>query len=257
MKRTLFFLCALLIAALFLSAHSKASTSAVSLYNRGNELFKGGKIDEARDAYQKAVDAGAIDAALFFNLANAEFRSGNLGRAILNYLRAQRLAPRDSDIEFNLEYARSKIAARPQELEKGPFTRVFNAVTNFLSADEWTLCALISYWAACLAVVGLIYFRQGTASKTARVMLYTSLIVLALLLPFAATRVKRDVFTPRAVIVAEKTVARSGPGEDNAGLFDLHEGIDVAVGQCEMGWCRVSAPGGFIGWVEAKSFERF
>jgi len=32
--------------------------------------------------------------------------------------------------------------------------------------------------------------------------------------------------------------------------------MDVVVGQCESGWCRVSAPGGFMGWVPADSFER-
>ena len=73
--------------------------------------------------------------------------------------------------------------------------------------------------------------------------------------PVAAVRVHRDLFTEQAVMLVKDT-ARSGPGETNSKLFELAEGVEVEVGQCESGWCQVSPRDGFNGWVLAKDFER-
>jgi len=245
-----------LLAALTLApAALHAGTSAAALYNQGNALYQQGRFAEAREAYGKALEAGAGNADLYFNLGNAELKSGELGRAVGDYLRAQRLEPRDPDLRFNLAYARAMITARLPELPQGPFTRAFNAAVEYLSASEWTAAALAAYWALALAAIAMIVAR-GRAREASRLALYIAAAALVITLPFAATRIKRDVFTPRGVIVAEKVTAHSGPGDENAALFDLVSGIDVTVAQCDRGWCNVSAPGGFSGWVEAKSFER-
>jgi hypothetical protein len=233
-----------------------ASTSAAALYNRGNELYKDGKFGEAREAYKQALATGVANAALYFNLGNAELRSGRLGPAIADYLRAQRLRPRDPDISFNLEYARQRIAALPEDLPRGPFTKAFNYVTGALSANEWTMVALGAYWMMCAAWIALIVSGGRSGRQASRMLVYAALVILVMALPFAGTRIKRDHLTPRGVMVVEKITARSGPGNENAALFELYEGVDVVVGQCERGWCRVSAQGGFMGWVKADSFER-
>jgi len=242
----------------FLSAclAAQASTSAASLFNRGNELYKDGEFEQARDAYRHALDSGVDNAALYFNLGNAELRSGRLGPAIADYMRAQRLKPRDPDISFNLEYARQRIAAFPEDLPRGPFTKAFNYVTASLSANEWTVVVLGAYWMMCAAWVALIISGRQSVRQASRMLVYAALVLLILALPFAGTRVKRDHLTPRGVMVVEKITARSGPGKENAALFELYEGVDVVVGQCERGWCRVSAKGGFMGWTPAESFER-
>jgi tetratricopeptide (TPR) repeat protein len=252
MKRAFVILAVLLLA----PGTMRAAASAAALYNQGNDQYKALKFAEARQSYQQALATGLRNADLYFNLGNAELKSGELGQAIADYLRAQRLKPRDPDVAFNLAYARAMISARLPELPQGPFTRAFNVTVDFLSANEWTALALAAYWVMAGALVTLIASSRKMAKKTARTALYVGIAVFLITLPFTAARVKRDVFTPRAVILAEKVAARSGPGEENAALFDLVQGIDVVVGQCESGWCKVSAPGGFMGWVDARSFER-
>jgi len=254
MRRLIILAAALATLAMAGAAH--AASSAAALYNRGNDLYEQGKFEKAAESYRQAIEHGAGGADLYYNLGNAELRAGRLGPAVAAYIKAKAIAPRDPDIEFNLQYARNKIQARPPGPEAGPFTRAFNALAGHLSAAEWTFWCMALYWAAAIFGTVLIVSSSGKARRAFRALLYAALIFLVLSIPFAAVRVKRDLLTPRAVIMAESVTARSGPGEDNAALFDLHQGVDVVVGQCESGWCRVSAAGGFIGWIPGPSFER-
>ncbi len=248
----------LLLAALFFISPDPelCAASAAALYNRGNDLYQLGQYEKARDAYIKALETGIEAPDLYYNLANAHLRSGDLGRAVAFYLKAERLAPRDLDVKFNLEYARRKVAAKLPDLPQGPFSRAFNAAVGFLSANEWTLVIVCAYWVACISAAVMVLVRSGWLAGAFRVALVAGAAIFILSLPFAGARVKRDFFTTTAVIMADKVAARSGPSDDNAALFDLYEGMEVRVDQCESGWCRVSAKGGFMGWVSSESFEK-
>jgi tetratricopeptide (TPR) repeat protein len=236
---------------------ARAGSSASALVAQGNQAYQDGQYDKACEDYAQALAAGAINADLYYNLGTAELRRGRLGPAIADYLRAQRLAPRDPDLRFNLAYARERISARLPDLPQNPLLRAGNHVADSLSANEWTGLGLALYWIVCAAGAALVlaagrrWLRRGAG--WALVIAGGTLVLGS---PLAAVKIKRDVFTPRAVIVAEKVTARSGPAETYAELFELREGMDVVVGACESGWCQVSAAGGFIGHVQAESFER-
>jgi len=245
----------LAVLGLCLAGRAPAAGSAAALFNRGNQLYQAGKYEEARQAYEQAAATGLRNAELFYNLGNAELRSGRLGPAVAAYLRARRITPRDADVRFNLEYARARIKARLPDLPQGPLDRAWTRVAEYLSGDEWTLLALGAYWLAAAGAGGLILARRRLLRSAARWLFYSGLAVLVCALPFTAVKVNRDYLTPRGVILADKVTARSGPGEENAALFELYEGMDVVVGQCQSGWCRVSPPG-FIGWIAADKFER-
>ena len=68
--------------------------------------------------------------------------------------------------------------------------------------------------------------------------------------------INKDIFKDRAVIISETVKVRSGPGDDKPEVFELSEGVEVSVERCESGWCRISAKGGFVGWVSASGFQR-
>lgn len=231
------------------------ASSAASLYNRGNELYKAGSFKEAADAYRQAVAAGVRNPELYYNLGNAELRSDRLGPAIAAYLRARRLAPRDPDIKFNLDYARGKISAKLPEVPPDPLTRILDFFVGRVSANEAMISLAACYWAAALAGLGLILARGERLRRFCRRAVIVALTLAVLFMPVAGVRVRRDLLTDTAVMMVKDT-ARSGPDETNAALFELAEGVEVTVGECESGWCRVSARGGFNGWMPAKSFDR-
>ncbi|MFO8056703.1 MAG: tetratricopeptide repeat protein [bacterium] len=239
-----------------LPAGAARAESATSLFEKANQLYRDGKYEEAIEAYQDAREAGGRHPDLFYNLGNAYLRQGDLGRAIANYLRAQRLDPRDPDIRFNLEYARDNIEARLKEIEKGPFTRAFNAVVSIMSANEWSALLIACYWLIAAAAAVWLVATGPAVRQAAMISFFCFLIVFILLMPLGAMRVKRDFYTPRAVVVSDKVTGRSGPAGDNAEIIDLYEGMDVELGSCRQEWCRVRGGGGFVVWVPADALLR-
>ncbi len=63
-------------------------------------------------------------------------------------------------------------------------------------------------------------------------------------------------------MVTEKVEARTSPGQDQAVLFDLFEGMEVIVresiktgaeGENSQHWVQVTYPGGMTGWIPAET----
>lgn len=250
MKRTF-----LVLVTLFLVASPAiGQESAEALFKQANQSYQNGRFEDAARDYMKAVETGVEDSALYYNLGNAQLRLGKLGSAIANFMRAEKLSPRDPDISFNLEYARNRIKARLPELPSGPFTKAALDVAGYFTGNEWTTICLLFYWACLPAIMALVLSSRQRFRGVAKIWLAVTVALLLVVLPFTWYAVNRDHYTDRAVVVAQKVNARSGPGEDNANIFELYEGMDVEVSQCSNAWCRVNT-GGFIGWVPADSFE--
>ncbi len=57
----------------------------------------------------------------------------------------------------------------------------------------------------------------------------------------------------RGTIVEPKVAVQAAPGENQAVLFDLFEGIEVILRRKQDGWVQVSYPGGMTGWIPEKS----
>jgi tetratricopeptide (TPR) repeat protein len=243
----------LLLAILAGPALGRTGSSASALVQQGNQAYQDGQYDSACESYNQALAAGVVNADLYYNLGNAELRRGRLGPAICDYLRAQRIAPRDPDIRSNLAYARERISAKLPDLPQGPLTRAFNRAADELSANEWTALALGLFWIGCASGAALILARRRWLRWGAGWTLIIAASVLLLSSPLVAAKIKRDVYSPRVVIMAQSVVARSGPGESYKELVELREGMDFVMGACENGWCQAPE---INGWVPAESFER-
>ena len=245
-----------LLAILSVPLVSISGGSLAARYNQGNTFYKEGKYDLAREEYLKAVKSGAEDPWLYFNLGNSELKSGHLGHAVAAYLKASILDPRDPDIRFNLEFARQRVKSKLPEDDKGIFIGSYLYVSNYLSANEWTGLAVLGFWISCLSIVSIIVISNKNIKNISNYSLYAGLGILILSIFFGVSRINRDIFTDHAVIISESIKARSGPGEDKPEVFELSEGTEVSLERCDSGWCRISARGGFVGWVDASSFQR-
>ena len=106
--RTIDFLCGTIV----LFSCTVLAQTPKDAFNRGNELYRAGKYQEAVKEYESIIKQGKFSAELYFNLGNAYYRDRQLARAILSYERAAQLHPNDPDIEHNLKLAYLKTVDR-------------------------------------------------------------------------------------------------------------------------------------------------
>ncbi len=216
-------------------------------FDQGNRFYQQEQYDSAETYYRKAVDAGVVNAALYYNLGNACFRQARTGEAILFYERARLLAPTDPDIEHNLRFARANIVDRIPEPERGFLEVVLRAfhVSMTLRTQLWVCTALLL---AIAVIIALALF----VSRNLRLWL-TYLVVLTLF-AFAAVGVSvaLKIHTAervvRAVVLEPAADAYNAPQGDKV-LFVAHEGTTVHIRQTMGDWCLVSLPNGVSGWV--------
>ena len=230
-----------------------ASESLAALYNRGNEQYRAGRFEAAISAYQRVVAQGLHNGEVYYNLGNAHFKNGQLGRAILSYERALKLMPKDADVLANLQFANARKADRETEVEENVLTRVLQAIFAFFSIDM--LAVMVCVFVFCLSgVVACWIFVPIRRVLWAGLLALVAVALLgsACMLAFKASSHR----IPKAIVLADEAIGRSGPGRDFLQVFTLHEGTKVAIERAEGGWLLVRLRSGLGGWIEARALER-
>lgn len=101
-----------------------------------NALSGQGKLKEAKDAYYRALKAGANKVICYYNLGNVYYRQENLTQAAKNYRRVIQLAPFFKNAYHNL----GKLYFQIQEYSEA--FRVFHSFYSFNRSDYSTLILL-------------------------------------------------------------------------------------------------------------------
>jgi uncharacterized protein YgiM (DUF1202 family) len=65
-----------------------------------------------------------------------------------------------------------------------------------------------------------------------------------------------SVQSKQAVVVAEETEVRTGPGRNYMKSFDLHDGVELRVQKNRDGWCQIELSDGRRGWLHGSDIER-
>ena len=125
--------------------------SAITKNNADTEYQKGNYQQAIRD-YEELLKNGA-SAEIYYNLGNAYYRTDNITKAVLNYERARLLSPGDEDINFNLQFARSKTIDKITPVSEMFFVTWYKALVNFTSVDNWAKTGIISIIMALLLVL--------------------------------------------------------------------------------------------------------
>jgi tetratricopeptide (TPR) repeat protein len=225
-----------------------AVTGPAQAYNEGNRLYAQKDYAHAVVAYERALEAGH-DARVHYNLGNALFRVGRLGKAIANYRRAHYLAPRDRDIEGNLEFARAYRADKVSD-SAGPLARALDRTLRWMSRREASLLTGLVFTLAALSLSAWIVWRSrlaGYAAASLGVVALYGFVVQQFWAGEAAAR-------PAVVVVAEVSAA-SGPGEEFKAVMLLHDGTEVKVRETRGDYELVQLPGGSGGWLKKSAVE--
>jgi tetratricopeptide (TPR) repeat protein len=248
MKTLPYILLAIVAAGIFPARAMAADVPAE--FNAANELYAKGKFTDAAGAYEKILQSGAVSPALFFNYGNAEFKSGNLGRAIAAYHRAAKLAPRDAEVQANLDFVRNQVQG--PMLREGRWSRIAERL-GVLTLNEWTVLAAVAFWLmfALLAARQIRPSLKTVLGGLTRVAVAVAILSCTCLGVNAAIHFSKQI----AVVVAPDAIARSGPFDEAQNAFAAHDGAELAVLDQNNGWWEVTDGSGRIGWLPQKEVE--
>ena len=223
-----------------------------ALFQKGNEAYAAGRFMEAAGYYREILRYGIRDSRVEYNLGNAVFKQGQLGEAILHYRRAALLNPTDEEIRGNLAFAESTRADRVVRPESAAVVRWLVGLQHRLGPDRQAMAALAVLWAVILVLAaGLVLPGRWKAwhGWTAAGLL-AAVLLLAGSWWFTMNRLQSD---RTAVVLVAQVEILSGPGENNATLMVVHEGLDLVIRSVRNDWIQVALPDGLTGWVPRES----
>ncbi|MEK9629797.1 MAG: hypothetical protein VW455_12355 [Nitrospinota bacterium] len=213
-----------------------------------NDLYSKNKFQQAADSYESLIERGFHNGYLYYNLGNAYIRLGKKGHAILNYIRAKKLIPREENLQANLNFAIQQTRDKTPAPTPDTLSTFFFWI-NDLSINENLKMALVLnliFWSILLA---WFYFRSDFL-KLARnfflVILFISLLGNGIQLYLTS-------ISSTGVVLAKEVEVKSGFGQSNVTLFELHEGALVTVSGQSQGWLEIQINSKQKGWVPKES----
>lgn len=160
-------------------ALAPAATPDPGALAAANRLYEAGHYAEAAQMYKQLADQGIEDSTLFYNLGNAHYQQGNVVQAIINYQRAAQLAPRDADIQANLELALSQSPAPIPAAAFGRIGALADVTDSWLTVNELALLALGLWFALGFLIVAWRVMQPGSTRTAMR---YATVLVLLLVI---------------------------------------------------------------------------
>ncbi|MDX1389935.1 MAG: tetratricopeptide repeat protein [Acidobacteriota bacterium] len=222
------------------------------LFNEGNAAYEDGDYGTAVQKYDMVLLYGIHDPRVEYNLGNAYFRLGRIGDAILHYERALRMDPTDPDIIANLEFARSRRFDRVDPPEEAAVVRWLRGAQNRVGPDRQAVVVLALVWIAA-ALIAWGAARPGNWNAFVGWALAGVLVLSSLVGASWYTTHHRIAGARLAVVLADTVEILAGPGENNASLFTVHEGLTLEVRDERPDWIHVSLPNGLNGWLPREA----
>jgi len=139
----------------------RGMTTAVSInpdaMAAANNLYAAGHYAEAAQLYEQMAAQGAEDAALFYNLGNAYYQLGDRDLAAVQYAHAAELAPRDADIQANLDLAGGALAVQSPVQD----------VLGWLTLNETAVLTITLWFVFGVAMLAIVLLDAGRGRKAA------------------------------------------------------------------------------------------
>jgi hypothetical protein len=207
-------------------------------FRAANDLLASGDLAGAEAGYRALIADGLVDADLYYNLGNVLFREEQVPLALLAWRRSALLAPRDPDVQANLEFARRGVVDDLAASDPAPVWAPWQ-VGLTAAEGQWLGCALAGVGLLAAAVRG----RRPSWPLGPVGVALTGLGGMV-----AAGGLAEEGMPPSAVVLAAEIRASSdlGGGVD---LFVLHAGAEVGVRERAAGRSLVVLPDGRQGWV--------
>ena len=230
------------------------SAKAVTKNNADTEYQKGNYQQAIRD-YEEILKNGE-SAEIYFNLGNAYYRTDNITKAVLNYERARLLSPGDDDINFNLQFARSKTIDKITPESEMFFVTWYKSLVNFTSVDNWAKTGILCIVMALLLVLLYLFGPQLMLRKIGFFGGLAFFVIFLLSNLFAFQQKQALDNRTGAIIMTPSVNIKKTPAKNSADQFVLHEGTRVDIIDKGMtDWRCIRVGDGREGWIETKAIE--
>lgn len=230
------------------------SAKAVTKNNADTEYQKGNYQQAIRD-YEEILKNGE-SAEIYFNLGNAYYRTDNITKAVLNYERARLLSPGDDDINFNLQFARSKTIDKITPESEMFFVTWYKSLVNFTSVDNWAKTGILCIVLALLLVLLYLFGPQLLLRKIGFFGGLAFFVIFLLSNLFAFQQKQALDNRTGAIIISPSVNIKKTPAKNSADQFVLHEGTRVDIIDKGMtDWRCIRVGDGREGWIETKAIE--
>lgn len=212
-----------------------------------------GDYQTAATIYEAAVNDGARNGDLFYNLGICYQRLERPGEAVAAFLAARRYLPRDPDVGANLRFVLDTVPDKLDvELDGGLMGRMGFWI------DRFTVREFAYASATTFAVCGLILVSATLVARWRpwRPALAALLAVPILLAASAALRATFD--HPWGAVSKPLAKVLSGPGASHTAIFELREGAPFAVvnGNVSDYW-QIELSDGKKGWIARSESKVF
>lgn len=230
------------------------SAKAVTKNNADTEYQKGNYQQAIRD-YEEILKNGE-SAEIYFNLGNAYYRTDNITKAVLNYERARLLSPGDDDINFNLQFARSKTIDKITPQSEMFFVTWYKSLVNFTSVDNWAKTGILCIVMTLLLVLLYLFGPQLMLRKIGFFGGLAFFVIFLLSNLFAFQQKQALDNRTGAIIISPSVNIKKTPAKNSADQFVLHEGTRVDIIDKGMtDWRCIRVGDGREGWIETKAIE--
>ena len=199
-------------------------TETAMAFLNANRLYADGDYLEAAQAYQSLIESGVKDPAVYYNLANAFHKLNRTAEAILYFERAHRLAPRDRDIQLNLEIAGmaavDEIIALPQHL----IFRLGHRFQDYLNPNEKLYLVIAGY---LLLILGLHLILFDTNRRRRFLWSAVTWFGAAVIILFglsATVQVVGERNHPPIIVMDQVARVRAEPDLEGEEIFTIHAG---------------------------------
>lgn len=231
------------------------ANDAQQQFQEANDAYQAKDYAKAIQVYEALIKAEFVSSDLHYNLGNAYYKNEQLGPAMLQYEKALLLSPKDSDIQHNVEFARSQLVDDIPPLPTFFLADWWNSLRDILSSKGWSIVGLVVLW---LGIGGLSVWQLGEKrSQKKQGFVIGSILLLLSALPFglAWQRNSLEQHSGYAILYQKEISLRSAPDAQSKSILKLHEGTKVALLDELSGWYKVSLVNGEKGWLPIASLK--
>lgn len=224
-------------------------------FEKGNELYRKEKFQDAVTAYESVLKTKKESAELYFNLANSYYKLNKVAPAIFNYEKALLLKPNDKDIINNLKFAQKLQIDDIKEVPKVGFSKLIQDFTSSYHYNTWGWIAVGFSTLFLVLFIGY-YFSQTTLLKRLFfVGMFLALLVIVLGVLSAIFEKSNYENDRPAIVFAEITAVKTEPKSDAPDAFILHEGTKVQILETLDDWKKIELSDGTGGWIEETAIK--